>query len=150
MKTRLILAAFTLLLLPGAAWAMINPQEFLDEAPEKAEIEIVSVWLEKGSDRHVRTAMVARVASVERSKAGLRKGDVILIVYTIESPEIDKKRKEHAEQMKGKVGAQFLEPPPAPKLGQKVVAFLKPNSDGQPANRVFEPGSHQYSFEPAP
>ena len=32
--------------------------------------------------------MVARVASVERSKAGLRKGDVVLIVYTVESPEI--------------------------------------------------------------
>ena len=150
MKSRLILALFTLFLPLPAVFAMINPQEYQDEAPDKATIEVLSVWLETGKDRTLRTALVARVKSVERSKAGLSAGDIVLIAYTADSAEIEKSRKRHAEEMKGMVGPQFLEPPSPPKPGAVLVAYLAPNEDGKPETRVFKPGAHQYSFESAP
>lgn len=126
--TKKVLLLITVLAAP--AYAELPPGSYDTLRIEAQEALILQVESAKTQDRGTRIAVVltAKVLTVERSKAGLKKGGTITIRY---------------ETIKGQA-------PPGPrplsilKTGEVYPAFLNKAADG------FEPAAYGESFKMTP
>lgn len=99
-------------------------------APEALVIEVVNVGRKLGDQGRTAVIMQAKVLTVERSKTGLKKGDIISIHYT------------RIEQL-GVVGPRQV---PLLEKGGIYPAFLQKGDK----DKVYEPTAYGESFKMTP
>jgi hypothetical protein len=123
----------TLAMLP--ARAALRP-EIYDElrigAQEVLVIEVVSVKQKSVSNDQIEISVEAKILNVERSKAGLRKGEQITISYKIRNPKLP--------SIPGAGDPQILE------QGSVYPAFLNRAA----GSKIYEPTAHKSSFMMTP
>jgi len=121
--------AVAVLLLP--AGAVLPPSEYVkmqEAAPEALEIEVLAVVSEPGEELNEEIIRVTAVTTkIERSAAGIKRGDFLQIVYTVRT------------KPDGMLGREEI---PVLAEGAKTVAFLR-SEEGTP---FFVPAAGAMSF----
>lgn len=161
-------ALFTGFLL--AVWplhAAINPEEFLRQATDVVrvrEIGRVVATDDEKAPRQQRVTLLVEVLAVERTRdQALRPGAHVLIDYTVDLRERERRERAHRRDFGDMPGPQFMYEPsaPEPRESQEFTAFLTPahqdhsrrgyaghtpHPAGAVRGPVFVPAAGQYSF----
>ena len=129
----------------GPVNALVNPEGYTANAPEKLKIEILENKIEKyGSVENI--WLRVRVLTVYRSQSGLKAGAEIEISYTRDLDYLAKIEKwlEEKSRQPGWAGDTPPYPPHPPEVGHKVDAYLVlRRNDNQ---KTYYPAAKQYSF----
>ncbi|MGB0749558.1 MAG: hypothetical protein ACPGO3_12510 [Magnetospiraceae bacterium] len=126
----------------------INPDLFREFSPEWLTVHILDQEITReGPVETIR--LTARVMSVERSAAGLKPGDEIVIAYQRDDRQLDKVRDWMADMERNHmVGEPPDHPPTPPDTGATVRAYLAAAPSA--GERIFKPDAHHHSFETLP
>jgi hypothetical protein len=123
----------TLAMLPSRA--ALRP-EIYDElrigAPEVLMIEVVSVKQKSVPSDEIEVTVEAKILHVEQSKAGLKKGEQVIISYRIRNPKLP--------------SIPGAGDPPILEQGGVYPAFLSLAAGG----KIYKPTAHHWSFRMTP
>lgn len=158
----------SLLLLPFALTAAINPASLVSVATEQLKLREVSriiQLIKEGKDEVRRVTIVAEVLEVRRGPDYLR-GQTIVIDYTVNLGARERAANEHRKRQGTMTGPQFMSEPEPPGLDEngRFWANLAPAGgrlgnvnrhagavvgigDYKYTGKVFVPVAGQYSFQ---